>query len=115
MHDLDTRPGTLRESADSQLLLRTIGFSRRQRSDHVLSYSKALKQSHCDSVETVGPQEETVIRRGSSQEAQQGTATSGDVRGAFRGGETEARQAREDVARLRFGRPQGFSSHQRLY
>jgi len=36
-----------------QLLLRTIGFSRRQRSDHVLSYSKALKQTQCDSVETV--------------------------------------------------------------
>ena len=36
-----------------QLLLRTIGFSRRQRSDRVLSYSKALKQTHCESVETV--------------------------------------------------------------
>ena len=36
-----------------QLLLRTISFSRRQRSDLVLSYSKALKQTHCDSVETV--------------------------------------------------------------
>ena len=42
-----------------QLLLRTIGFSRRQRTDHVcmykyvLSYSKALKQTQCESVETV--------------------------------------------------------------
>ena len=36
-----------------QLLLRTIGFSRRQRFKHVLSYSKALKQTHCDSVKTV--------------------------------------------------------------
>ena len=36
-----------------QLLLGTIGFSRRQRSDHVLSYSKALKQTHCGNVETV--------------------------------------------------------------
>ena len=35
-----------------QLLLRTIGFSRRQRSDHVLSYSKALKKTQCESVET---------------------------------------------------------------
>ena len=36
-----------------QLLLRTIGFSRCQHSEHVLSYSKALKQTYCDSVETV--------------------------------------------------------------
>ena len=46
MHDVDTRPGALRETADivhHQLL----------RSDHVLSYSKALKQAHYDSIETV--------------------------------------------------------------
>ena len=36
-----------------QLLLRTISFSRRQRSGHVLSYATALKQTQCDSVETV--------------------------------------------------------------
>ena len=35
-----------------QLLRRTIGFTRRQRSDHVMSYSKALKQTQCESVET---------------------------------------------------------------
>ena len=61
------------------------------------------------------PQDETVIRGGSSQEAQRATATSGDVWGAFRVGETEARQAKEDLAGLSIGRPQGFPSHQRLY
>lgn len=35
------------------LLLRAIRFSRRQRSDHLLSYPKALKQTQPESVETV--------------------------------------------------------------
>ena len=33
-------------------LLRIIGFQRRQRTDHVMSYAKALKKAQCESVET---------------------------------------------------------------
>ena len=34
-------------------LLRTIGFRRHQRYDHVLSHAQALKQTQCESLETV--------------------------------------------------------------
>ena len=34
------------------LLLRIIGFQRRQRTDHLMSYAKALKKAQCESVET---------------------------------------------------------------
>ena len=33
-------------------LLRIIGFQRRQRTDHLMSYAKALKKAQCESVET---------------------------------------------------------------
>ena len=33
-------------------LLRIIGFQRRQRADHLMSYAKALKKAQCESVET---------------------------------------------------------------
>ena len=33
-------------------LLQIIGFQRRQRTDHLMSYAKALKKARCESVET---------------------------------------------------------------
>ena len=33
-------------------LLRTIGFQRRQRTDHLMSYAKALKKAQCEIVKT---------------------------------------------------------------
>ena len=39
-------------TAHHNLLLRVIGFQRRQRTDHRMSYAKALKKAQCESVET---------------------------------------------------------------
>ena len=39
-------------TAHDRFLLRTIGFQRRQRTDHLMSYAKALKKAQCESVET---------------------------------------------------------------
>ena len=39
-------------TAHHKLLLRIIGFQRRQRTDHLMSYAKALKKARCESVET---------------------------------------------------------------
>ena len=39
-------------TAHHHLLLRIIGFERRQRTDHLMSYAKALKKTQCESVET---------------------------------------------------------------
>ena len=39
-------------ASTNNLLLRIIGFERRQRTDHLISYAKALKQAQCESVET---------------------------------------------------------------
>ena len=41
-----------RHTCRHNLFLRTIGFQRRQRTDHRLSYAKALKKAQCESVET---------------------------------------------------------------
>ena len=35
-----------------KFLLRIIGFQRRQSTDHLMSYAKALKKAQCESVET---------------------------------------------------------------
>ena len=39
-------------TAHHNLLRPTIGFHRRQRTDHLMSYTKALKKAQCESVET---------------------------------------------------------------
>ena len=39
-------------TAHHKLLLRIIGLQRRQRTDHLMSYAKALKKARCESVET---------------------------------------------------------------
>ena len=39
-------------TARHRCLLRIIGFQRRQRTDHLKSYAKALKKAQCESVET---------------------------------------------------------------
>ena len=39
-------------TAHHNLLLRIIGFQRRQRNDYFMSYAKALKKEQCESVET---------------------------------------------------------------
>ena len=39
-------------TARHNLLLRITGFQRRQRTDHRVSYAKALKKAQCESVET---------------------------------------------------------------
>ena len=39
-------------TAHHMFLLRIIGFQRRQRTDHLMSYAKALKKAQCESVET---------------------------------------------------------------
>ena len=40
------------QTAHHNLLLRIIGFQRRQRPDHRMSYAKALKKAQCESVDT---------------------------------------------------------------
>ena len=39
-------------AAHHRFLLRIIGFQRRQRTDHLMSYAKALNKAQCESVET---------------------------------------------------------------
>ena len=39
-------------TAHHRFLLRIFGFQRRQRTDHIMSYAKALKKAQCESVET---------------------------------------------------------------
>ena len=39
-------------TAHHRFLLRNIGFQRRQFTDHLMSYAKALKKAQCESVET---------------------------------------------------------------
>ena len=39
-------------TAHHKLLLRIIGFQRRQRTDHLMSYAKALNKAQCESLET---------------------------------------------------------------
>ena len=39
-------------TAYHMFLLRLIGFQRRQRTDHLMSYAKDLKKAQCESVET---------------------------------------------------------------
>ena len=39
-------------TAHHRFLLRIIGFQRRQRTGHLMSYAKALKKAQCDSIET---------------------------------------------------------------
>ena len=39
-------------TAHHRFLLRIIGFQRRQRTDHLMSYAKALKKAQCESAET---------------------------------------------------------------
>ena len=39
-------------TAHHRFLLRIIGFQRRQRTDHFMSYGKALKKAQCESFET---------------------------------------------------------------
>ena len=38
--------------AHHRFLLRIVGFQRRQRTDHLMSYANALKKAQCESVET---------------------------------------------------------------
>ena len=40
-------------TAHHRFLLRIIGFQRRQRTDHPMSYAKALKKAQCESVDTM--------------------------------------------------------------
>ena len=39
-------------TAHHRFLLRIIGFQRQERTDHLMSYAKALKKAQCESVET---------------------------------------------------------------
>ena len=41
-------------TAHHRFLLRIIGFQRRQRTDHLMSYAKALKKAQCESETTIG-------------------------------------------------------------
>ena len=70
-------------------------YSRRQRSDHVLSYSKALKQSQCDSVETV-VRKRRLFFAGAVAKKHNGRLPCRVMFGALSGGgETEARQVKK--------------------
>ena len=40
-------------TAYRRFLLRIIGFQRRQRTDHLMSYAKALKKTQCESIKTI--------------------------------------------------------------
>ena len=40
-------------TAHHKFLVRTIGFQRRQRTDHLMSYAKVFKKTQCESVETI--------------------------------------------------------------
>ena len=49
-------------NAHRKLLLRSIGFHRRQRNDHRMSYAKVLKKAQCESVETTIQKRRPIFR-----------------------------------------------------
>ena len=73
-------------TAHHTLLLRIIGFQRRQHTDHLMSYVKALKKAQCESVET------TILKRrllsaGAVQRTTSERLTHRVMFGTFAGGE----------------------------
>ena len=72
-------------TAHHNLLLRIIGFQRRQRTDHLMSYAKALKKAQCESVEA------TILKRRFARAVQRTTnerLTHRVTFGTLAGGET---------------------------
>ena len=57
------------QTAHHRLLLRIIGFQRRQCTDQLVSYAKARKKAQCESVETTIP-EQRILFAGAVVDAQ---------------------------------------------
>ena len=57
-------------TAQHRLLPRIIGFQLRQRTNHLMSYAKALKKAQCDSVEMTIPQARSPVCEGRTADAQ---------------------------------------------
>ena len=77
-------------SVDHQVLLRVIGFQRRQRADYtILSYAKALKKTRCESIETTIRKRRLFFAGGRGAAKQPAIIPSGDARNDDRWGGPE--------------------------
>ena len=73
-------------TAHHNLLLRIIGFQRRQRTDHRMSYGKALKKAQCERVETTIRKRRLLLFAGSVQRTTSERLTYRVVFGTMAGG-----------------------------
>ena len=96
-------------------LLRIIGFQRRQRADHLMSYAKALKKAQCESVET------TICKRrllfaGGVQRMHNERVTRRVIFGTMAGGDNPGPgRPQKNWAQCPSRRPQGVSSHRGIH
>ena len=96
-------------SAHRKLLLRIIGFHRRQRTNSCISYAKALKKAHCESVETTIRKLRLVfagaVQRGKPEQltwgAMFGTMADGENPGPSWPGKTWTRRLVDDIVVFR--------------
>ena len=88
-------------SSHHQVLLRVIGFQRRQRTDYTtLSYAKILKKTRCESIETT-IRKATALLRGGRGTTKRGAITqAGDAREHVRWGGPETGWATEELAQM---------------
>ena len=98
--------------AHRKVLLRTIGFHRRRRTDHPMSYAKALKKAKCESIQTTIRKRRLlfvgVIQRAKPERLTRrvicGTMAGGENPGLSRPGKTWARCLVDDIAVFRVKR-----------
>ena len=101
-------------TARHRFILRVIGFHRRQRTDHLMSYAKVIKKAHCESVDTTirkrrllfaGAVQRTHNKRRTPR-VMFGTKAGGENPGAARPGKTGPMSSR---------RPQGVASYRGIH
>ena len=102
-------------TAHHRFLLQIVGFQRRQRTDHLMSYAKALKKAQRESVETT-IRKRRLLFAGAVQRTHNERLTR---RVMFRDdgwwGESGTRPTRKELGPIFSRRPQGVSSHRGIH
>ena len=101
-------------TAHHRFLLRIIGFQRRQRTDHLMSYAKALEKAQCESVETTN-RKRSLLFAGAVQRTHNERLTRLVMFGTMAGGESGTRPTRKELGPTSSRRPQGISSHRAIH
>ena len=97
-------------TAHHRFLLRVIGFQRRQRTDYLMSYAKALKKAQCESVGTT-IRKRRLLFAGAVQRTHNERLTRRVMFGTMVGAESGTRPTRKELGPLSSRRLQGVSSH----